>query len=115
MPSKGSSGEEAAVRFLEEKGIKIVQKNFRTRRGEIDIIALDGDALVFIEVKSWNSYGIDSLEYALDNKKKQKIIETSKYFLSSYREYKYMTIRYDVVFISPMGITHLASAFTEGV
>ncbi|MCL2007023.1 MAG: YraN family protein [Treponema sp.] len=115
MPGKGEPGEAIAASFLEENGIKILQRNFRSRTGEIDIIALDGETIVFIEVKSYSSLGIESLEYAVDAKKQRKIIETSKYFLSFHREYKYMAIRYDVIFISPDGINHLASAFTEGV
>ena len=115
MPNKGRAGEDAAASYLEEKGMKILGKNFRARAGEIDIIALDGETLIFVEVKSWSSYGIDALEYAIDAKKRHKIIETSKYFLSLHREYRYMTVRYDVIFVSSEGITHLASAFMEHV
>ena len=115
MPKKGRDGEAAAAHLLEEKGMRILEKNFRSRTGEVDIIALDGEVLVFTEVKTWSAYGIDALEYALDAKKQRKIIETSKYFLSLHREYKYMAIRFDVVFVAAKGITHLASAFTEGV
>jgi putative endonuclease len=61
MPNKGRSGEDAAAAYLEEKGIKILEKNFRGRKGEIDIIALDGDTLIFVEVKAWASYGIEAL------------------------------------------------------
>ncbi|MCL2382177.1 MAG: YraN family protein [Treponema sp.] len=114
-PEKGRGGEEEAAVFLQEKGIRILERNFRFRRGEVDIIALDGQTLVFVEVKTWAAYGIDALEQALDSKKQRKIIETSKYFLSVNRKYKYMAVRFDVVFISPGGVTHLASAFTECV
>ena len=115
MPKKGRDGEAAAVFFLEGKGMRILERNFRSRRGEVDIIALDGETIVFIEVKNWSVYGIDSLEQAINAKKQHKIIETSKYFLSLHRKYSYMAIRFDVILVSPMGITHLASAFTEGV
>ena len=115
MPKKGRDGEEAAVVFLENMGMQILERNFRSRTGEVDIIALDGETLVFTEVKTWSAYGIDALEQALNTKKKHKIIETSKYFLALHRKYRYMAIRFDVVFISPEGITHLASAFTECV
>jgi putative endonuclease len=115
MPEKGRAGEIAAAFLLEEKGMLILERNFRTRSGEVDIIALDGETLVFIEVKTWSVYGIDTLEHALNDKKRRKIIETSKYFLMLNRKYRYMAIRFDIVFISPAGITHLASAFTERV
>ena len=113
--SSGRAGEAAAALFLEEKGMRILEKNFRSHSGEVDIIAIDGEVIVFVEVKSWSIYGIDSLEQALNAKKQHKIIETSKYFLSLHREYRYMAVRFDVIFVSPEGITHLASAFMECV
>jgi len=115
MPKKGNAGEAAAVLLLQEKGMRILEKNYRSRQGEVDIIALDQETVVFAEVKTWSSYGIEALEQALNYKKQHKIIETSKYFLSLHREYRYMAVRFDVIFISPLGITHLASAFTERV
>jgi putative endonuclease len=115
MPEKGRAGEDEAALFLEKKGMKIISRNFRYRGGEIDIIALEEDKLVFVEVKTWSVYGIESLEQGLDAKKQRRIIETAKYFLSSHREYRYMAVRFDVVFIAPKGITHLVSAFMERV
>ena len=115
MPGKGRSGEDRAVLFLENKGMIIISRNFRRRGGEVDIIALDKETLVFIEVKAWSSYGIDALEQGLDEKKQRRIIETAKYFLSVHREYRYMSVRFDVIFIAAQGITHLASAFVERV
>jgi len=120
MHSKGRSGEDKAALFLENKGLKIIDTNSRSRTGEIDIIAIEGETLVFVEVKTWSVYGIEALEQAINAKKQHKIIETSKYFLSLHREYRYMSIRFDVILITPRdsentGITHLASAFTERV
>ena len=115
MPKSGREGEEQAALFLEEKNMQIISRNFRHRGGEVDIIALDGETLVFIEVKSWSVYGIDALEHGLDKKKQHRIIETAKYFLSVNRKYRYMAVRFDVIFITPHGITHLASAFMERV
>ena len=115
MPEKGRRGEEEAALFLEKKGMQILDRNFRHRGGEIDIIAIEGDTLVFTEVKTWSVLGIDALEYGLDEKKQRRIIETAKYFLSVNRKYRYMAVRFDVIFITPHGITHLASAFMERV
>jgi putative endonuclease len=114
MP-KGKEGEAAAALFLENKGFRILERNFRFRQGEVDLVALDGETVVFIEVKAWSTLGIEALEQGLDEKKQRRIIETAKYFLSSHREYKYMAVRFDVVFVAPQGITHLASAFVERV
>lgn len=58
----GRSGEEAAGRFLKEKGYKILKRNYKSKLGEIDIIAQDRDTLCFIEVKTRRSlkYGLPS-------------------------------------------------------
>jgi putative endonuclease len=115
MANNGRAGEASAARYLEGKGLKILEHNFRGASGEVDLIALEGETLVFIEVKTWSTLGIDALEQGLNEKKQRRIIETAKYFLSSHREYRYMAIRFDVIFVAPGGITHLASAFVEGV
>lgn len=113
--NKGRAGEEKAAFYLEEKGLKILERNFRSTSGEVDLIALEGETLVFIEVKAWSTLGVDALEQGLNEKKQRRIIETAKYFLASHREYRYMAVRFDVVFVAPGGITHLASAFAERV
>jgi len=124
----GKKGEEQAVSALQAAGMKIITKNFRSRHGEVDIIALDGETIVFVEVKTWSFYGLEDLQYSLDIRKQRKIIKTAKFFLSENREYSKMAIRFDVVFINqaptgcqaPAGcqapqVSHLASAFMERV
>ncbi|MDR1956596.1 MAG: YraN family protein [Treponema sp.] len=112
---KGRAGESRAAAFLEAAGMGIIARNVRSPAGEIDLVALDGETVVFIEVKTWSAYPIEELLYGIDEKKQRRIIETAKYFLFSHREYKGMAVRFDVVFIGPEAITHLASAFMECV
>jgi putative endonuclease len=112
---KGRAGENRAAAALEDAGIRIITRNFRSPQGEIDLIALDGDTVVFVEVKSWSHYGFEDLRYAIDLKKQQRIIETAKYFIASNRKYKGMAFRFDAIFVEPERVTHLASAFTECV
>jgi putative endonuclease len=109
----GREGEVRAAAALEEKGMSIIARNVRYRSGEIDLVALDGEVIVFVEVKAWSIYGIEDLQTGIDKKKRCRIIETAKYFLASHREYNCMAIRFDVIFIAPEAITHLISAFTE--
>ena len=117
-------GENQASDALEAAGMKIIAKNFRSKFGEIDIIAIDensGSTLVFVEVKTWSAFGIEDLQYSIDTRKQQKIIKTAKYFMSENRKYSNMSVRFDVVFVKnclapeKCQITHLASAFTERV
>jgi putative endonuclease len=111
----GQQGEDRAVLFLEEKGMEILARNFRSRTGEIDIIALDRDTLVFTEVKAWSFYGFEDLSGSIGANKQRRIIETAKYFLSGNRKYNDKAVRFDVIFISPAKIIHLVSAFMERV
>jgi putative endonuclease len=113
MADRGRTGEAAAALYLEGKGLKILERNFRGDRGEVDLIALEGETLVFVEVKTWSTLGVEALEQGINEKKQRRIIETAKYFLFSHREYRYMAVRFDVVFVAPGRITHLASAFVE--
>jgi putative endonuclease len=118
MPSRsfqGREGENRAAAALEARGMRIVARNFRSRGGEIDIIALEKETLVFVEVKTWAHYGLEDLGRGINEKKQRRIIETAKYFLLEHRKYNEMAIRFDVVFIGPHDIVHLASAFTERV
>jgi putative endonuclease len=114
---KGREGEDRAADFLEKKGLAIITRNIRSQRGEVDIAALDGQTVVFVEVKAWSAWGIEELQYGLTREKQRRIIETAKYFLAAHREYKGMAVRFDVIFIgSPSEApVHLVSAFTENV
>jgi putative endonuclease len=113
--SRGREGEDRAAAALEAQGMEIITRNFRSRSGEIDIIAREKDTLVFVEVKTWDQYGFEDLRLGINEKKQRRIIETAKYFLLEHRKYNEMGIRFDVVFISPRDIVHLASAFMERV
>jgi len=113
--SLGKKGEDLAVSALETAGMEIITRNFRSKYGEVDIIALDEETIAFVEVKSWSAYDLEDLRYGLDYKKQGKIIKTAKYFLSINRKYSNMAIRFDVVFVKENQVTHLASAFAERV
>ncbi|MBN7772031.1 YraN family protein [Clostridium aminobutyricum] len=77
----GSYGEAIAATYLESKGYKIVEKNFRCKLGEIDIIASQRDMLVFIEVKTRSStaYGLPC--EAVNKKKQLHLIRTAAFYL----------------------------------
>ena len=111
----GKEGEEQAAAALEASGMKIIRKNYRSKTGEIDIIAIDSETIIFVEVKAWSTFGMENLEYSIDARKQQKIIKTAKFFLLENRKYSNMSIRFDVIFINENLVNHLASAFTENV
>ena len=73
----GASGQKRAENFLRAKGYKILGVNFRTRYGEIDIIAREGDDLVFVEVKTMQQYSRSGLQPE-DQLTKAKLRKTQK-------------------------------------
>ena len=93
---KGDFGEETAKIFLKKKNVIILEKNFRTRSGEIDIIGLFNNLLIFYEVKTrkGNLYG--SPAEAVTRSKINKIKLTSKFYMAKFNLYNY-DIRYDVI------------------
>lgn len=96
----GREGEADVARILESEGWTIVAKNFKAGRGEIDLIAVRSDQIVFVEVKRWTVNGQEELLRSICGGKARRIIETSKIFLSKYRQYSGRHIRYDVMFLS---------------
>jgi putative endonuclease len=113
---KGDRGEEQAVRFLEGAGYAVIARNWRKRRGEIDIIAEKDDFLVFAEVKTLSNGGFDTLGRVLDTRKQKRIIETAKCFLSEYRQYNKKYVRFDVLVVNMPknnAVFHIENAFSE--
>ena len=92
----GKEGENAAVKFLKKRGYRIIEKNYRNKSGEIDIIAEQDQVLVFIEVKSRadSEYG-DPLE-AVTPHKQRKIGQVARGFMTQHR-IQNRDCRFDVV------------------
>ena len=77
----GKIGEELACKYLEDNGYKIVERNFEAKQGEIDIIALDKQEIVFIEVKTRTSKKYGEPAEAVNQTKQKHLIKTIKYYL----------------------------------
>ena len=92
----GNIGEEISCNYLEKKGYKIIERNFNSRQGEIDIIAKDGEEYVFIEVKTRSSilYGIP--REAVNEFKQKHIYKCTKYYLHIHR-LDNTFVRFDVI------------------
>ena len=91
----GDYGEEKAVKYLSGCGYKIIERNYRTKFCEIDIIASDGDCLCFIEVKTRNRTDYGLACEAVDYKKQQKIIKGALAYTCTNNIT--MDVRFDVV------------------
>ncbi|MDR0785730.1 MAG: YraN family protein [Treponema sp.] len=109
---KGRQGETRAAAFLEDHGFVVLERNVRSEYGEVDIIAQKEDIIVFIEVKTWTTFNIDSIQYSIDKKKQTRIIKTAEIFLLAHPEFDKLSMRFDVIFISGETFTHIQNAFT---
>jgi len=114
MKPLGSEGEDLAVRFLQKKGYRIVARNYRTPVGEIDIIARDGDTIVFVEVKTRTDISFGYPFEAVNKRKRQKLKNLALLYLK--RQGKESPVRFDVLSIFCMDngkkdIEHIKDAF----
>jgi putative endonuclease len=94
----GHQGETLAARILKSKGYLIVEQNYRTKMGEIDIIAKDGETIVFIEVKTRASHLFGSPKMAVTSQKQKKISMVALLYLKSTKQSS-ARARFDVVSI----------------
>lgn len=109
----GAYGEEIAVKYLVKEGYKIVARNYRLAYGEIDIIASQGEAIVFCEVKTRTSLKYGTAAAAVDFVKRQHIIRVAQFFLNS-GEWENYCPRFDIVEIyysNNWHINHMVNAY----
>ena len=118
----GAAGEDFAQSWLERQGYTIIERNWRTRTGEIDIIAQKEDTLIFVEVKTLPHTPLEDLDIIVGPRKQERICKTAKYFLLTHRKYNKMHIRFDVIVLpfDPQSAeqtepVHLKNAFEDYV
>ncbi len=98
--STGKVAEDVAATYLLEQNLNIIARNFHCRFGEIDLIAIDKNILVFIEVRyRKNEQYLTALE-TIDKNKCHKIITTGNYYLSQHKTYRHHQCRFDTVTIT---------------
>lgn len=110
----GSYGEELAAEYMEERGMEILARNFFSSFGEIDIIAREGDILVFTEVKTRKDRTYGHALDAVTPSKMEKIIKTANYYILAKDMEDYQP-RFDVcgIYLEPLEITYIKNAFPE--
>ena len=109
----GKMGEQMTARYLTDKGYIILEHNYRRGHLEIDLIALDGDELVIVEVKSRAYDNILQPEAAVDHKKRQALIRLANEYVKSHNRKE--NVRFDIItVVSKEGgaeIKHLKNAY----
>ncbi len=107
----GAEKETMVCQYLEQKGYQILATNYWCRRGEIDIIAKDGEYLVFIEVKYRKNASCGGSMYAVGYEKIRKICQCVQVYLSLERIPLDTPMRFDVVALDGEKLRHIENAF----
>lgn len=98
----GRRGERAAERHLRRNGYRIVARNFRAAGAEIDLVAMDGETLVFVEVKTRRSRAAGAPEEAVDERKQKRMRRAAEVFARRYRADD-SEMRFDIVAVDASG------------
>lgn len=93
----GRNGEEFALKKLEKQGYKILYRNYRAGKKEIDIIALENNILCFIEVKNYLYNSLKPLYNAINQQKRWYLVAAATHFLATHQNYERYISRFDAV------------------
>lgn len=108
---EGSRYERLAARYLEQNGMNVLEMNYRCRTGEIDIVARDGEYLVFVEVKYRKTKHAGQALEAIDSRKAGQVRRVAAVYLYEHGIPETAACRFDAVGIDGDQITHLENAF----
>ena len=107
----GSNYEIMAQEYLEEQGFRILERNFRSRSAEIDLVAAEGRYLVFVEVKQRSTGRHGNGLAAVDDRKQRRICRAARYYLYRNRIPDGTPVRFDVVSIDAGRFRLIRNAF----
>lgn len=113
MSSRGAQAEQAAERFLLQRGLKLLARNFRCRHGEIDLVMQDGGTLVFVEVRLRTRGDFGGAAASIDARKQRKLILAAQHYLAQLS--KTPPCRFDAVLLrndAQSGVEWLKDAFS---
>ncbi len=108
---RGKQGEDRACAYLKKQRYKILERNFRSRYGEIDLIAQDRATIVFVEVKLRTTTEFGSPLAAVDDRKQRRLRRMASSYLLMNDLYDRTPVRFDVIAITEAGIEHIQNAF----
>jgi len=107
----GTDKEHKAESYLTGLGMVTVERNFRTRYGEVDIIMLDGKTLVFVEVKFRSGLSAGNSLDAIDYRKRMQITRICRQYLMTHPKYYESGIRFDCIGIDGDKVSYIRNAF----
>jgi conserved hypothetical protein TIGR00252 len=109
MISRGAAAEQMAADYLARQGLTLVERNFRCRLGEIDLIMRDGPTLVFVEVRQRASQRFGGAAASIDGRKQQKLVAAAQIYLA--KSGKMPACRFDAVLMQGQTVQWIRDAF----
>jgi len=106
---QGNLAEDRAVRFLADRGLTLIGRNYRIRQGEIDLVCRDGGVTVFVEVRSRSRQDFGGAAASINAVKQRRLIAAARHWLARHGE---RPCRFDCVLIDGTELTWLENAFT---
>ena len=101
MKARGDKFEARAADWLQQKGQRLLRRNYRARTGELDLIMLDGSCLVFVEVRARAHPRFGGAAATVDRRKQGRIFRTAQAFLQENPRYGQLRCRFDVLAFEP--------------
>jgi putative endonuclease len=98
MSERGEMAEEAAADFLTDRGLRLLERNYRCRFGEIDLIMGDGSTLVFIEVRYRRNKSFGGAVESITHAKREKLLRTARHYMAAKKEFP--ACRFDAVLLN---------------
>lgn len=109
---QGRQAEAVALKYLQTKGLKLLTRNYRSKRGELDLVMRDGAELVVVEVRYRRRSGYGDAAESVNRSKQQRIIAATEHFLVGHPDLNKWPVRFDVIGIDAQGgIQWLKAAF----
>lgn len=105
----GREAEDRALGFLEQKGLRLIERNYRSRFGEIDLIMREGSTIVFIEVRYRRSKAFGGASHSVTSAKQQRLLATAEQFLQQHAPQ--LPARMDVLALEGNEIEWIKNAF----
>ena len=115
MKQSGKDAEDSACDYMLRQGLRLLARNFRTRRGELDLVMLDGETLVIAEVRSRSHAGFGGALASIGVRKRDRIIHATRQLLAQRPALANRPVRFDVIALEPTGKLHwVRGAFDAG-
>ena len=103
----GSASENAALKFLQARGLELVTRNHRCRMGEIDLVMMDRGTLALIEVRYRRADGFGGAAASVDFRKQRRLIAAARHLLATRSDLRKYPARFDVVALTSVGAERL--------